>query len=64
VRKATAGLLPLFDDDAWAAMAPGGYEGSLADGVEALWYDTWLLVATGRADGSALGEGAPANIYA
>ena len=42
VRKATAGLLPLFDDAAWAATAPGGYEGSLADGVEALWYDTWL----------------------
>jgi uncharacterized protein (TIGR03083 family) len=42
VRKATAGLLPLFDDEAWAATAPGGYDGALADGVEALWYDTWL----------------------
>lgn len=111
VRKATAGLLPLFDDAAWSAPAPGGYDGSLADGVEALWYDTWLhaddiraalgrpsepgdslaggvshvafelrkrghadavvgdpftwvLVATGRADGSPLGDAAPANIYA
>ena len=110
VRKATAGLLPLFDDDAWAAAAPGGYVGSLADGVEALWYDTWLhaddirsalgrpsepgeslaggvshvafelrkrghadevvgdpftwvLVATGRADGAELGDAAPPNIY-
>ena len=42
VRVAAAGLLPLFDDDAWAAPAPGGYEGTLGDGVEALWYDTWL----------------------
>lgn len=42
VRKAAAGLLPMFDDDAWAAPAPGGYEGTLGDGVEALWYDTWL----------------------
>jgi uncharacterized protein (TIGR03083 family) len=111
VRKATAGLLPLFDDEAWSATAPGGYDGSLGDGVEALWYDTWLhaddiraalgrpsepgeslaggvshvafelrkrghadavvgdpftwvLVATGRADGAALGDAAPANIYA
>jgi uncharacterized protein (TIGR03083 family) len=111
VRKAAAGLLPLFDDDAWAASAPGGYEGTLGDGVEALWYDawlhaddiraslgrpsepgesiiaglshvgfelrkrghddtvvgdpfTWILVATGRAAPSAVGEGAPANIYA
>jgi uncharacterized protein (TIGR03083 family) len=42
VRTAAAGLLALFDDDAWAGPAPGGYEGSLGDGVEALWYDTYL----------------------
>jgi uncharacterized protein (TIGR03083 family) len=42
VRKAAAGMLPLFDDAAWSGPAPGGYEGSLGDGVEALWYDTWL----------------------
>lgn len=111
VRKAAAGLLPLFDDDAWAAASPGGYEGTLGDGVEALWYDTWLhaddiraaiglpsevglalegalshlsfelrkrgesdevvgdpftwvLVATGRADASVIGDRAPANVYA
>lgn len=111
VRTAAAGLLPLFDEDAWAGPSPGGYEGSLGDGVEALWYDTWLhaddiraalgrpsepgdsltgglshvafelrkrgqadavvgdpftwvLVATGRADGTALGADAPPNIYA
>ena len=42
VRKAAADMVPLFDDAAWAAPAPGGYEGTLGDGVEALWYDTWL----------------------
>jgi uncharacterized protein (TIGR03083 family) len=42
VREASKGLLGVFDDDAWAATAPGGYEGSLGDGVEALWYDTFL----------------------
>ncbi len=42
VRQAAAGLLPVFDDAAWDATAPGGYEGTLGDGVEALWYDTWL----------------------
>ena len=40
--KGAAGLLPMFDDAAWDAPAPGGYEGTLGDGVEALWYDTWL----------------------
>jgi uncharacterized protein (TIGR03083 family) len=53
VRKAAAGLLAVFDDDAWAGAAPGGYDGSLADAVEALWYDTFLhaddiRVALGR----------------
>jgi hypothetical protein len=42
VRKAVAGMLPLFDDAAWAGDSPGSYEGTLGDGVEALWYDTWL----------------------
>jgi uncharacterized protein (TIGR03083 family) len=115
VRKAAAGMLPLFDDAAWAAPAPGGYDGTLGDGVEALWYDTWqhgddiraalgrtaelgdglraalshvdteakkqgwsgtppvagdadahdwVLVATGRAEPSRWGAGAPPNIYA
>jgi uncharacterized protein (TIGR03083 family) len=40
--KSAAGMLPMFDDAAWDAPAPGGYEGTLGDGVEALWYDTWL----------------------
>ncbi len=62
VRKGAAGLLPLFDDEAWAATAPGGYEGTLGDGVEALWYDTWMhhddiRAALGRAP--ELGNGVP-----
>jgi uncharacterized protein (TIGR03083 family) len=113
VRKAAADLLLAFDDAAWAGDAPGGIGGTLGDGVEALWYDTWLhaddiraalgrdrpsslgeglegavshiglvlrdrgaddavvgdpltwvMVATGRADPSVIGAGAPVNIYA
>ena len=32
-------LLDAFDDEAWQSPAPGGYEGNLVQGVEALWYD-------------------------
>jgi uncharacterized protein (TIGR03083 family) len=42
VTKLTAELGGAFDDDAWAAPAPGGYDGSLGEGVEALWYDAYL----------------------
>jgi uncharacterized protein (TIGR03083 family) len=42
VRDGSKALLAVFDDDAWMAPAPGGYEGTLGDGVEALWYDTFL----------------------
>jgi uncharacterized protein (TIGR03083 family) len=39
--KQAADLLAAFDDAAWDAVAPGGYAGTLGQGVEALWYDTW-----------------------
>ncbi len=42
VAKASAGLLGIFDDTAWGGPAGGGYDGTLDEGVEALWYDTWL----------------------
>ena len=42
VRKQAADLLTVFDDDAWNAASPGGYEGTLGDGVEALWFDTYM----------------------
>ena len=42
VRKAAADLLAAFDDDSWSSRAPGGYDGSLGDGVEALWFDTYV----------------------
>jgi uncharacterized protein (TIGR03083 family) len=65
VRKATAELIPVFDDAAWNSPAPGGYDGSLADAVEALWYDTFLhaddiRAALGRP--TELGPGLPAAI--
>ncbi|HWC35317.1 MAG TPA: maleylpyruvate isomerase family mycothiol-dependent enzyme [Mycobacteriales bacterium] len=42
VRAAAAALLPAFDATAWDAPAPGGYDGSLGEAVEALWYDAYL----------------------
>ena len=42
VTKLAADLGAGFDDAAWAAPAPGGYDGPLGEGVEALWYDTYL----------------------
>ncbi len=41
VKGQLAALVVLFDDDAWNSPAPGGYDGTLAQGVEALVYDTW-----------------------
>jgi len=35
-------MLPGFDEVAWNAPAPGGYEGTLGDGVEALWFDFFM----------------------
>ena len=53
VTKLAAELGQAFDDAAWEAPAPGGYDGSLGEGVEALWYDAYLhgddiRVALGR----------------
>jgi uncharacterized protein (TIGR03083 family) len=41
VAKQAIDLLAVFDDAAWNATAPGGYTGTLGEGIEALWYDTW-----------------------
>lgn len=42
IRKQAGDMLTIFDDDAWQAPAPGGYEGTLGDGVEALWFDLYM----------------------
>ncbi len=54
VAKAVAALIPVFDEAAWSAPAPGGYDGTLGDGIEALWYDFWL-----HADDIRAGVGRP-----
>ncbi|MBK5287458.1 MAG: maleylpyruvate isomerase family mycothiol-dependent enzyme [Acidimicrobiia bacterium] len=54
-----AGLLALFDDDAWAGPAPGGAAGTLGEGVEALWSDMVLHADDIR---SAIGQTAPADV--
>lgn len=40
--KVAQDLLAGFDDAAWQLPSPGGYEGTLGDGIEALWYDTFV----------------------
>ena len=42
VTKLAADIGAAFDDSAWESPAPGGYDGTLGQGVEALWYDTYL----------------------
>ena len=42
VTKLAGDLAAAFDDDTWQLPAPGGYDGTLGQGVEALWYDTYL----------------------
>ncbi len=42
VTKLAADLGAAFDDASWEMPAPGGYDGTLGQGVEALWYDTYL----------------------
>lgn len=40
--KVASDLLAGFDDASWVAPSPGGYEGTLGDGIEALWYDAFV----------------------
>jgi len=37
--KANTQLLDMFDEAAWNGPAAGGYDGTLTQGVEAIWYD-------------------------
>ena len=63
--KATAELLGAFNDEAWGMQAPGGFDFTLGEGVEALWHDAWLhgddiLAALGRP--SERGDGMKASV--
>jgi uncharacterized protein (TIGR03083 family) len=49
VTKLAGELAAAFDDAAWEMPAPGGYEGTLGQGVEAIWYDTYLHAEDVRA---------------
>jgi len=64
--KGAADLAALFDDAAWAAPAPGGFDGTLGRGVEAIWFDTYVhgddvRAALGRA--SVGGPGLRASVH-
>jgi len=56
VTKTAQDILATFDDTAWEAPSPGGYDGNLRQGVEALYYDTWLHADDMRAP---LGQTSP-----
>jgi uncharacterized protein (TIGR03083 family) len=63
--KATAELLAAFPEEMWGMQAPGGFDFTLGEGVEALWHDAWLhgddiLCALGRP--SATGDGMKASV--
>jgi uncharacterized protein (TIGR03083 family) len=65
-RKQAIDMLALFDDAAFQAPAPGGYNGTLGQGVEALWYDAWahgddIRAALGRP--SVTGPGLRAGVH-
>jgi len=66
VTKLALDLASAFDDATWELPAPGGYDGTLGQGVEALWYDTYLhgddiRAALGRP--SVRGPGLRASIH-
>lgn len=58
------GLLAIFDDAAWAGPAPAG-TGTLGDGVEALWFDTFAHhddIAAALGDAGPTGDGLKAAV--
>lgn len=58
------GLLAIFDDAAWAGPAPAG-TGTLGDGVEALWFDTFAHhddIAAALGDTGPTGDGLKAAV--
>jgi uncharacterized protein (TIGR03083 family) len=64
--KSAQDLLAIFDDAAWEGPAPGGYEGTLRQGVEAIYYDAYLhgddiLASLGRP--SVTGPGLRAAVH-
>jgi uncharacterized protein (TIGR03083 family) len=64
--KGAGDLLKVFDDAAWEGPSPGGYEGTLRQGIEAIYYDTYLhgddiLAAVGRP--SVRGDGLRASVH-
>jgi uncharacterized protein (TIGR03083 family) len=66
VTKLASDLGAAFDDASWETPAPGGYDGTLGQGVEALWYDTYLhaddiRAALGRS--SERGSGLRASVH-
>ena len=56
---AAQGLMDAFPEEAWSQPVGDGFEGSLADGIEALWYDAYVHADDIRAALGALTEAGP-----
>jgi uncharacterized protein (TIGR03083 family) len=41
-RKLAADLLAALDDSAWHSAAPKGFDGTVGEGIETIWYDTFV----------------------
>ncbi len=60
-----SGLAAAFDDDAWSAPGPPGTPGTLGQGLESLWFDTFLHADDIRAaidEPTVLGDGVLASV--
>jgi uncharacterized protein (TIGR03083 family) len=42
IRKGASEVLGAFDEAGWNSRVPVGYDGTIGEGVEALWYDAYL----------------------
>lgn len=42
IRKGAVEVLGAFDETSWNSPVPVGYDGTIGEGVEALWYDAYL----------------------
>jgi uncharacterized protein (TIGR03083 family) len=58
-REVGASLLAAFDDATWQGPALGGLPGTIGEGVEGLWYDTYVHAEDIRAAAGLPSEGGP-----
>ena len=60
--ESTLRVASTFDDEAWAGPAPGGLPGTLGEGAEAIWYDTFVHADDIRAAAGLPSETGPGRL--